>query len=1300
METFPLNVPLIAGSSVTNTITIRPATGATNLSITSGNSTGTINLNGATYIIFDGRPGGSGTTKQLSLVNTSTSGYTVQFINDATNNTIKYCNIKGVNTSTSEGVVLFSTTTGTSGNDNNSIDNCDIGAGASTPTNTIYSSGTITSTATFNSNNTISNCTIHDFFSASSDHNGIWLSDGSTDWTISGNSFYETASRTMTTNYVHWCAIRIQNYTPSGSLRSTNISSCNNTLITGNYIGGTAANAGGSALTFNTTSKGTLSCIVIYGGSGVANSIQGNTITNINFTTTAVSVNSLLFHADGNLNIGTITPNIIGSTSGTGSISFTYNVTGGTTSKTFSPIFLGGAIITIAGVPRPEAIVPGNVNFQNNTVGSITVNASDSCQLRIIDFEESLCTYNISNNTLGNSTAGNIINNTKQGIAGMTGFAGTPGATHIISNNVLQNFLENNASQANQIVGIQSIGDVNQATTGLYSITNNTLHDFVSISRMTPTYGTVILGIDARATTPGQVISDNTLYNFTSTDATIISRVRGILYTGGPSTGTNKISKNIIRNLKASSTTGGIIRGIDVQAGPFSVENNMIVLGYDASGTSLTNNLEMEGIYNGAGINSFYYNSVHITGTGVASGTFNSYAYYGNNASSKIIQNNLFINSRSNASGTAKNYGMVSANTSGLASDYNDIYVSGAGGVFGNNGSDQATLALWKTATGQDAHSISTAPGFVDAATDLHLTASPSTANFLINNQGIPVATVTADIDGDTRNLYTPDPGFDEFKGTGSWIGVTSTDWATSSNWDDNIIPTSSLDAKILNAPNMPLVTTNPESVHDLYITLPGTLTVNGGNLRIAGNIYNNATFDASAGSIEMNGTSAQSIPAGTFVSNALHDLIISNTSASGVTLGGALDIYGSLTYSGTGMKLTTNDNLTFKSTAAGTAWLGDMTGNTITGKATVERYVAARKAWRFLSVPTNTTQTVRQTWQEGASSVGSDPVPGFGTQVTSNRSSWASDGFDSYSAGGPSVKKYVPASNTFAGITTTSNTIKSTDGYFVFVRGDRTATSVSSTPSPTVLRTKGDLYTGDQTPIPVAAGLFTSIGNPYPSVIDMRNIVKTGVKDFFYLWDPALTTGSAYGYGAYQTFSNDGSGNYVITPGGGSYGPGGSMSNYIASGQAFFVQGDAGGGSLTFKEGAKTTGTGVSSVAAGLPTPQLRANLYGLNTDNSSFLTDGLLINYDDNYSNTVDDLDAIKQTNTSENLAVKTANKLLVVERRHTITTQDTIFLNLTGLRAQKYRFEFMAQQLYQQGLTAFLEDNYLHTSTPLTY
>ena len=76
--------------------------------------------------------------------------------------------------------------------------------------------------------------------------------------------------------------------------------------------------------------------------------------------------------------------------------------------------------------------------------------------------------------------------------------------------------------------------------------------------------------------------------------------------------------------------------------------------------------------------------------------------------------------------------------------------------------------------------------------------------------------------------------------------------------------------------------------------------------------------------------------------------------------------------------------------------------------------------------------------------------------------------------------------------------------------------------------------------------------------------------------------------------------------------------------------------------------------------------------------MIDGTLNNYDDSYSNNVDDMDAIKSPNTAENLSIKTANKLLVIERRHTIAEQDTIFLNLTGTKVQKYRFQFTAGQL----------------------
>jgi hypothetical protein len=47
------------------------------------------------------------TTKQLTIANTSTTGYGIQFINAASNNTIKYVTVQGVNTSTTNGDILF-----------------------------------------------------------------------------------------------------------------------------------------------------------------------------------------------------------------------------------------------------------------------------------------------------------------------------------------------------------------------------------------------------------------------------------------------------------------------------------------------------------------------------------------------------------------------------------------------------------------------------------------------------------------------------------------------------------------------------------------------------------------------------------------------------------------------------------------------------------------------------------------------------------------------------------------------------------------------------------------------------------------------------------------------------------------------------------------------------------------------------------------------------------------------------------------------------------------------------------------
>ena len=180
-ETYPVVLDPVLCASATNTITIRPAAGVAAPIVLATASAQTIDINGGKFYILDGRPGGTGTNKFLTISNTSTAGTAVRFINEGSTNVIRHCTLQGVNTSTVNAVVFFTTTTGTNGNDNNTIDNCDIRDGASTPTNGIYSSGTTTSVAHHNSGNTISNSKMFNTFNASSTSYAINISSGSTD---------------------------------------------------------------------------------------------------------------------------------------------------------------------------------------------------------------------------------------------------------------------------------------------------------------------------------------------------------------------------------------------------------------------------------------------------------------------------------------------------------------------------------------------------------------------------------------------------------------------------------------------------------------------------------------------------------------------------------------------------------------------------------------------------------------------------------------------------------------------------------------------------------------------------------------------------------------------------------------------------------------------------------------------------------------------------------------------------------------------------------------------------------------
>jgi|GEM_PF-2268154 len=413
------------------------------------------------------------------------------------------------------------------------------------------------------------------------------------------------------------------------------------------------------------------------------------------------------------------------------------------------------------------------------------------------------------------------------------------------------------------------------------------------------------------------------------------------------------------------------------------------------------------------------------------------------------------------------------------------------------------------------------------------------------------------------------------------------------------------------------------------------------------------------------------------------------------------------------------NYDVTLKSTSVYTAYLDVVPSSTSinysgTGRFVVERFIATGtggypnhgKSWQLLSVPVNDAggpagQTVNQAWQEGQLPLVAG-TPGLGTIITNNVA--GTGGFDLVQGVGPSMKTYDPPTNTWVGISGTGIKHYNANGYMIFIRGDRGAQVYNATPTNTTLRTRGKVFAPNNVPasVPVSAGLFQTVGNPYPAPIRFSLLGRSNIGDKFYVWDPRLTTGSAYGLGAYQTFSFDGT-NYRVSPGGGSYGAINSICDTIQSGQAFFVQATANAGSVSFSESAKAGG---HRLAARTMKPQLNNNelhflgvrLY-VDNQGTDELIDGTVSQFDHQYSNQVDDDDALKLANTGENFSILRNGKSLSVEKMKIPTNGDEIQFNLSGMRVNNYRLEFLPDHLNFSGLKAYLYDGYFNSYTPLS-
>jgi len=748
------------GTSNYSAIHIYPT--VTGKTITGNLDAALIDLNGADSVTIDGRLNATGSTKDLIITNTntlSTAGTsTIRFLNDATNNIIKYTTLKGSSTDADAGILFFSTTTGTSGNDGNNIDNNSItnSADANRPINAIFSAGTASKE---NSGNTISSNYIYDFLKKGTASKGIQLIDHNTSWTITGNSFYETASFAPSAS-VEYSIIHINS--PSGV----------SFTVSNNYIGGSAASCTGTwtkTNAFNNIFNG----IYLNVGS-TASSIQNNVIKNFNVANSASANWTAIHVAGGAVNLGTETGNTIGASTGTGSITVTNSTTGGTVYG-----------INISGL--------NDINCQNNHIGSVTAansNAANATNLYGIFKAATAGTTIFNNNTAGSTSTSNSLQTTSnadanpQWLCGIYS-AGTGSTT--ISGNTIANMLNasingtSNASTTTPMLNISCLRGI-LTIAGNNTIQNNIVHELSTAITDPDNYedaslvGIAQIGISSAST---QIISGNTVYNLTNTANTKIE-MYGI-FSKGAADGTSTIYKNFTHSFfLPSATTGSYLHGISLYAGVSIVSNNIVFLG-----NAISIGCFLFGIWKGSNNSmSIYHNTVYFNGTVTSTGNSGSFTFRDLSSApdARNIRNNLFVNARTNSPSTTsgKNYTIYLASTGNLTLDYNNYWVSGIGGVLGSSGGDKTTLPI---VTGQNAHSLNIDPLFMSVGTSI-------TTNYKIKQQLQGSTDLLAAFPDDYGRInYRVTPTMGAWEQKNYWMGYTDMAWSKAENWTEGFVP-------------------------------------------------------------------------------------------------------------------------------------------------------------------------------------------------------------------------------------------------------------------------------------------------------------------------------------------------------------------------------------------------------------------------------------------------------------------------------------------------------------------------------
>ncbi len=219
------------------------------------------------------------------------------------------------------------------------------------------------------------------------------------------------------------------------------------------------------------------------------------------------------------------------------------------------------------------------------------------------------------------------------------------------------------------------------------------------------------------------------------------------------------IRDNVVRNISSNhfyGSAGILLSGDGSSFGSGElVYNNMI---YDIRSVSTYSDSRVAGIELSYQNNpEIYFNSVYLSGQG--SNQRGSAALYIYSLCTNVkAENNIFVNTRDETPYCASS--IFDNSPSNLSTDYNDLFYlqNQYNCLVKAGGNDYYTLQEWQM-TGKDSNSITEMPNFTNQY--LHIAGTTT----LLKSHATPIAEIDKDIDGDTRNITSPDIGADEFSG-------------------------------------------------------------------------------------------------------------------------------------------------------------------------------------------------------------------------------------------------------------------------------------------------------------------------------------------------------------------------------------------------------------------------------------------------------------------------------------------------------------------------------------------------------